>query len=166
MVDIEIRQAGPGELPLLMEWRMRVLREVFALAGDADLSALRSANEAYYRTALPGGTHEACFAVDAADGGRVVGCGGICYQTEMPSPDNPAGTNGYLMNIYVLPAMRRRGIARRIVDFLVAAAKRRGAGKIYLESTAAAQTLYRKAGFAELPGFMKLERKEQEDERN
>ena len=36
---------------------------------------------------------------------EIIGCGGICYQSELPSPENLSGINGYLMNIYTLPEM-------------------------------------------------------------
>ena len=37
-MDIEIRRAGIEELAVLIEWRMRVLSEVFAANKDADCS--------------------------------------------------------------------------------------------------------------------------------
>ena len=40
---------------------------------------------------------------------EIIGCGGICCQSELPSPENLSGINGYLMNIYTLPGMRVHG---------------------------------------------------------
>jgi len=152
-VEAEIREAGPRDLETLLDWRMRVLADVFAGSPLAASPALRGANAAYYRRHLADGTHTACFAVDPGTG-RTVGCGGVCHQEEMPSPDNPSGRNAYLMDIYVLPGFRGRGIGRRIVRHLVAAARARGAGKIYLESTPAARPLYRSLGFGPMHGMM------------
>ena len=154
-LGIKVRKAGLDELGLLMEWRMRVLREVFSLANGAELDKLRTANEAYYREHLADGTHVACFATDE-ETGQVVGCGGICYQHEMPSPDNPSGTCGYLMDIFATPEERGRGIGRKVVEFLVGDARTRGAGKIYLESSEVAKPLYRSIGFNDMPDYMKL----------
>ncbi|MDO4851084.1 MAG: GNAT family N-acetyltransferase [Actinomycetota bacterium] len=144
-----------GELETLLEWRMRVLREVFTLPDDADMSGLRAANETYYREHLADGTHMACFAIDE-ESGVIMGCGGICYQEEMPSPDNPSGTCGYLMNIYSLPEVRGRGVGRSIVEYLVEDARLRGTGKVYLESSEAARSLYHSMGFLDLHDYMKL----------
>jgi ribosomal protein S18 acetylase RimI-like enzyme len=152
---IIIKKAGLSDLALLMKWRMRVLREVFAIEEDADLSAIWKNNEAYYKKHLADNTHIACFAVDQASG-KIVGCGGVCYQEEMPSPDNPTGRNGYLMNIYALPEVRGAGIGKMVVAFLIADAQKRGAGKIYLESTKAAKKLYDKLGFNDMSDYMKL----------
>lgn len=154
-MGIAVRKAGLDEFEFLMEWRMRVLREVFSLDDGADLGELRAANEAYYREHLADGTHVACFATDE-ESGRVVGCGGICYQREMPSPDNADGTCGYLMNVFAAPNERGRGIGRKVVEFLICDARARNTGKIYLESSAIAKPLYLSIGFKDMPDYMKL----------
>lgn len=115
-MEIQIRIAELPELSLIMEWRMRVLKEVFCLPEDTDMTEPCSVNEQYYREHLQDSTHTAVF---ACVGERIIGCGEICYQTEMPSPDNPNGKCGYLMNIYTLPEYRRMGVGREIVSFLI-----------------------------------------------
>ena len=89
-----------------------------------------------------------------------MGCGGICYQKEMPSPDNQTGTNGYIMNIYTMPEVRGEGIGRMIIQFLIKDAKQRGTEKIYLESSKIAKKLYREIGFTDIEDYMKLPRRE------
>ncbi|MCR5337108.1 MAG: GNAT family N-acetyltransferase [Lachnospiraceae bacterium] len=154
-MSVSVKKAGPEDLALLMQWRMRVLAEVFPAGEQEDRSVIRKNNEDYYRRHLSDGTHTACFAIDD-ETGRIVGCGGICYQREMPSPDNPSGTNGYLMNIYAVPELRGEGIGRKIVEFLIDDAKNRGTEKIYLESSGVAKRLYHEIGFSDLPDYMKL----------
>lgn len=154
-MNLLVKRAECEDLDLLMEWRMRVLAEVFGVEENEDRSIIRENNEKYYRKHLTDDTHTACFAFDA-ESGKVIGCGGICYQEEMPSPDNPGGTNGYLMNIYTLPELRGEGIGREIVEFLIEDAKKRGTGKIYLESSAVAKNLYHELGFSDMHDYMKL----------
>ena len=84
-MKISVRKAGISELDLLMEWRMQVLAEVFSDYENVDWETLRKNNEDYYKEHLADGTHTACFAMDTEQE-RIVGCGGICYQKEMPSP--------------------------------------------------------------------------------
>ena len=107
--DVTVRLASLDELDELVAWRMEVLRCVFELQEDADVSALREENLRYYREELPRGGHVAAF---AELGGERVGCAALCLQREMPSPDNPDGRCAYLMNVYVRPAHRGRGVAR------------------------------------------------------
>ncbi len=154
-MEIEIVKAALEDLPLLMEWRMRVLREVFSIPEDADTTLLEQANHQYYEHYLRENSHTACFAKESGTG-IIIGCGGICYQAEMPSPDNINGSCGYLMNIYTLPEYRRAGVGRKIVKFLIRDAKDRKVGKIYLESSDSGRRLYQELGFSEMAGYMKL----------
>ena len=91
---------------------------------------------------------------------EIIGCGGICYQSELPSPENLSGINGYLMNIYTLPEMRGRGVGKRIVEFLIDDAKEKDCVKIFLETSVMARGLYRECGFTEMTDYMMLERQD------
>lgn len=153
MNNITLREAALRDLPLLLQWREEVLRCVFALPADADITALLQANEAYYRHALPEGRHIACFAETDS---QPIGCGGLCLHDEMPSPDNPTGRCAYLMNIYVRPAARGQHIGHRIVRWLVGQALAHGITKIYLETSDAGRHLYKSLGFGNMKDMMCL----------
>lgn len=154
--SVELHELHLSDLDALLDWRIEVLETVFADAEPWDRDALRQANRAYYQRQLDEG-HVACIAlVD----GKGAGCGAICLQEEMPSPDNPSGKCAYLMNIYTRPEFRHQGVAGEIVDWLVDQARTRGAEKIYLESTEMAAPLYREKGFQPMEGMMKLEMEE------
>lgn len=152
-MEITIRQAGPDDLETLLQWRMEVIREVFSLPAEMDTEALARANRAYYQAALRDGSHIACFALCR---GEIVGCGGLCLYQEIPSPDNPSGRCGYLVNIYDRPAFRQHGTGRRIVQWLVRQAIRHSASKIYLETSEAGRALYRDLGFTAMKDQMLL----------
>ena len=132
---------GPSETTVCASYyRCRdgqVLSDVTYPIGHPDWEAISKNNENYYKEELFKDSHTACFAVNE-ESGEIIGCGGICYQKEMPSPDNMTGMNGYLMNIYTLPEYRGHGIGRKIIEFLIADAKARGTEKIYLESSVGA----------------------------
>lgn len=153
---VEIRELTLSDLELALAWRMEVLDTVFADDRPWDAGALRAANRDYYERHL-GRDHIACL---ASLGGEAVGCGAICLQEEMPSPDNPSGRCAYLMNIYTRPAARGHGVAEQVVKWLIAAAQARDAEKIYLEATAMAAPLYAALGFAPMEGMMKLKEAE------
>lgn len=149
-MDVKIRKAELTELSLIMEWRMRVLKEVFCLPENTDMTELYEENEAYYRKHLQDGTHTAVF---ACTGKNIIGCGGICYQMEMPSPDNKNGKCGYLMNIYTLPKYRGQGVGKEIISFLEQDAKKRDICKLSLESSDIAEKLYQSADFQKAEHF-------------
>lgn len=150
---IAVREVGVEDISLLIEWRERVLREVFRIPADRDISELMESNRGYYQEEIPKGGHVACVAYD---GDEAVGCGGVCIQREMPSPDNPSGVCGYLMNIYTLPSRRGRGVGSAVVSHLIDVARERGALKIYLEATDEGRELYLDEGFGDMRGMMKL----------
>lgn len=140
-----------ADLAEIMDWRREVIGCVF---GVEPTEALMDANSDYYRRHMADGTHTVWVA--SCDGSDA-GVGAVCYSEELPSPDNPTGRCAYLMNIYVRPQWRRRGIAREIVNHLVEEARSRGCGKIFLETTGMARPLYRSCGFTDMENMMKYE---------
>ncbi|MCD8018402.1 MAG: GNAT family N-acetyltransferase [Clostridiales bacterium] len=120
------------------------------------MEELLAANRNYYTTALKTGTHIACFAYVNE---KIVGCGGVCFYQEMPSPDNPNGCCAYLMNIFTIPEMRKQGIGKAIIKWLVREAQEHGAEKIYLEASQKAYPLYKEMGFYDMIGYLKYEKR-------
>ncbi|MCD8286042.1 MAG: GNAT family N-acetyltransferase [Clostridia bacterium] len=155
-VTVQLLQAAAEDLTELMEWRMEVLRDVFWMSPqDPRLPSLREENRKYYEETIPQGAHIACWAV--LDG-KKTGCGGLCLQKEMPSPDNRTGVNGYIMNVYVRKEYRGHGIGHAILSWLISKARENGAGKIYLETTREGRPLYTSLGFEDMWEMMKLEK--------
>lgn len=152
MGSVIIRRAGIEDLEVLLQWRMEVLQNVFALPGKPS-EELQKANLDYYQKALADGGH---FAVFAEGNGNIVGCGGVCFYQEMPSPDNPSGWCGYLVNIYTRAAVRGQGIGTKIVRALLDETARRGIHKVYLETTDQARSLYERIGFTEMKGYLMI----------
>ncbi|MCM1522187.1 MAG: GNAT family N-acetyltransferase [Muribaculaceae bacterium] len=131
-----------------MDWRLEVIGAVFGSVPDRELIR---ANREYCLRHLADGTHIPF--VCELDGVEA-GCGAICLTEEIPSPDNPSGRCAYLMNIYVRPSLRRRGVAGAIVRRLIEEAQTRGCGKIYLETTPMARNLYAAYGFEDMENMM------------
>lgn len=146
---IELRRMT--DVSELMPWRKEVIANVFGV--DAD-HALAEANRQYYQRHIAEDSHIAYVAIQ---NGTEVGCGAICLTDELPSPDNPSGRCAYLMNIYVRQAYRNKGVAHKIVCRLVEDARSRGCGKIYLEATDMAKSIYRSIGFKPMDNLMKYE---------
>jgi len=140
-------------LELLVNTRIEVLRAANLLDEHVDMSDVAAQSETYYREALSDGSHTGILAFD---GDALVGAGGVSYYRVMPTFHNPAGRCAYIMNMYVRPAYRRRGIATAMLDLLVADARRRGAGRIALEATDMGRPLYDKYGFIRAEGEMEL----------
>lgn len=158
-MKMELQQLQEKDMELLLDLRMEVLSHVFNRERENMTAAaweeLRKANRRYYLRELNRKGHIACIAlVD----GEIAGCGGICIYEEMPSPDNPGGLCGYLMNIYTRKSHRKQGIAKAVCQWLIQKARARGAGKIYLETSECGRSLYQSLGFREMRDYLKLEK--------
>lgn len=158
-MKITIRQVSDCEIPVLMQWRMEVLHDVFDIPEHELMDSLYKENERYYKATIKRGLHVACFALV---NNKIAGCGGMCLYHEMPSPDNPNGKCAYLMNIYTRPAYRGCGIGKKVVEWLICEAQKRNIAKIYLEASEAGRPLYEKLGFVNMHGYMKLENDQDE----
>ncbi|MBR1558946.1 MAG: GNAT family N-acetyltransferase [Clostridia bacterium] len=152
-MSITYRKMGLESLDLLVATRVEVLRAANLLGADTDMSRVEAESRRYYAEALADGTHTACLAFD---GDEFVGAGGVSYYRVMPTYHDPTGRKAYIMNMYVRPAYRRRGIATHMLDLLVADARAKGVGSIALEATAAGRPLYEKYGFIPLEHEMEL----------
>lgn len=150
---IEFRSAGPDQIDELVRTRVEVLRAANRLDDGVDLSEVERESRLYYERALSDGTHVAYL---ACDGDRFVGAGGVSFYRVMPTVHNVTGKRAYIMNMYVRPEYRRRGIATAILRRLVDAARMWGAGQITLEATEAGRPLYARFGFVPAAHEMEL----------
>lgn len=153
MNDIKIIQADITDIDTIIKWRMEVLSEVFGAdsVNNVGMEELQHASIEYYKKNLPKGNHIACF---AQHDNEIVGCGGICFQCELPSPDNPSGKCAYLMNIYVRPKFRGRSIGSEIVRWLLQQAVGKSVTKIYLETSCCGRKMYENLGFVDMKDMM------------
>lgn len=152
-MGIKYRKADIRDLDELVRSRLMVLRAANGLEEGAELSEVESESDTYYRRALADGSHVAYLAYD---GDALIGTGGVSFFQVLPTCHNPSGQKAYIMNMYTEPGYRRRGIARRMVELLVAESVDRGVERISLEATKMGRTLYAACGFVPLPNEMEL----------
>lgn len=153
MNEIKIIQADITDIDTIIAWRMEVLSEVFGAdsVNNVGMEELQHANIEYYKKNLPKCSHIACFAIYDNE---TVGCGSVCFQRELPSPDNPSGRCACLMNIYVRPKFRGRSIGSEIVRWLIQQATDRNTTKIYLETSDSGRKMYEAIGFTDMKDMM------------
>lgn len=152
-MNLVYQKASAGDLTLLTEIRVQVLRAVNHLPGSADMSEVRQHTKRYYQAALPSGEHIAYLVYDGA---RFAATGGVSFFQVMPTFHNPTGRKAYIMNIYTHPAYRRQGIAFRTLDLLVRDCLAQGVDFISLEATDMGRPLYERYGFTAMKDEMIL----------
>ncbi len=150
---LEISEAEVSDIDLLMSWRMEALGHVFKMPMGKEIDEIYESNRIYYLSAIEAHTHIACF---TSMDNEIIGCGGVCLQEEMPSPDNLSGRNAYIMNIYTRGQCRGIGVGGSTVSWLIERAKAEQSVKIYLETSPAGRKLYQKMGFKPMVDYLKL----------
>ena len=84
----------------------------------------------------------------ATDHGRPIASAGLLILDWPPVPLDPGGVlRGYLLNVFVEPDYRRRGLARSLVELCLAEARRRNIRIVSLHASDEGRPLYESHGF-------------------
>ena len=148
--DFVVRQAGIGDVPVLARHRAAMFRDMGHLPPDQE-QPLVDATAAYLHKALPHGEYLAWLAEDAT--AIVVGGAGVQLRPILPrprpgEPELELGPEAIVLNVYVEPAWRRRGIAEVLMRTLLDALNARGIRRIVLHASDEGRRLYERLGFA------------------
>ena len=125
----------------LMRIRLEMLREVNGMTDKDEFDPLLISESRNY---FLNGEQ---ITVLAKRGSRTVGYASLSFIRVMPTFSHPTGKRAHLMNVYTVPEFRRKGIAKQMIEFLIAEAKERGATEISLDSTEAGRPFYLTLGF-------------------
>jgi GNAT superfamily N-acetyltransferase len=153
---IEYRSATQVDIPLMTEMRIAFLQDILGPADDNEVSELRSALNVYHTTALANNDY---LSEIAWDGDIAVGIGGIVIREQPGGFKNPSGRLAYVMNMYTIPAYRRKGISTIILRRLMDRAKEIGITAFELLATKEGAPVYEKLGYYQHtePVYRKME---------
>jgi GNAT superfamily N-acetyltransferase len=151
---VPIRAATVADVETLAALRAAFLAEVSG--ADPTDPRLLDALRRYFRVAVPAGEFVAHIAETAETAPLAVATGGLVFHRHAPSAKSLDGLEGYVMNMYTAPAWRGRGIAGRLLQLLLANARRRGCARVSLHAVPPARPLYAQAGFAAVDSEMRL----------
>jgi GNAT superfamily N-acetyltransferase len=144
--EIMIRPAVLDDMEDLVRLR-RLMFESMGHTDQAQLDASDVAARAYLLEALPNGIFRGWLAV--TPGGEAVGSGGAVIDRHPPGPGNLTGQAGYIMNIVTVPAYRRQGIARRMMETILSWLAEHDVQHVSLHATQVGRPLYRDLGFVD-----------------
>ena len=83
-----------------------------------------------------------------SEGERAIGSAGLLILDWAPHFLDPTcDERGYILNVFVEPDYRGRGIARALTEECIAEAKQRGIGVVALHASKKGQPVYEKLGF-------------------
>jgi GNAT superfamily N-acetyltransferase len=141
--SIKVRQATLADLADLVRLR-RLMFESMGFAPE-QLAPADEAVADYFTQAIPAGQFYGWLAL--TDEGVAVGSGGVVVDQHPPGPNNLSGRVGYIMNLSTVPAYRRQGIARRIMQTMLAWLTGQDIQLAALHATDVGRPLYQELGF-------------------
>jgi GNAT superfamily N-acetyltransferase len=81
------------------------------------------------------------------DGGRVVAGGGVIVVGFQPTPLDPSPRRAWVLNMYTEPEYRRRGLAKQLMQNMIAWCREQGFKHVFLHASEAGRPLYEQLGF-------------------
>jgi len=141
---VTIRAATPADLDVVMRHR----RSMFADMGNrerVDLDAMDASSRPLFARALGEGSYRGWLAQE--HDGRVVAGGGIILLPYHSSPRDPSPQRAWIVNMYTEPEHRRQGLARRLMDEMIAWCRGRRMTTVYLHASDEGRPLYESLGF-------------------
>ncbi len=148
-MGITFRRMTENDLDRFIPMRVRQLREEGARE-ELDLAPpLRD----YYLRHMADGTFVAWLALD---GEKIIGTGGMSFVEKPPYYSCPSGKIGLLSSMYTEPAYRRRGIAKALLDRVIAEARAYGCGCVQITASDMGVKLYAAYGFEHNKNFMQF----------
>jgi ribosomal protein S18 acetylase RimI-like enzyme len=146
-----IRRAVESDIHELARHRAAMFHDMGKLSPERE-APLREATAGYLRGALPRGEYLAWVAEDAA--AAAIGGAGVQLRPILPRPpeggdgdDLELGPEAIVLNVYVEPAWRRRGVAEALMRALLDELAARGVRRIVLHASADGRRLYERLGF-------------------
>lgn len=146
-----IRLATPADARLLATHRVAMFRDMGRTVPAIEPPLHNSCVE-YFALALQSGEYVSWVAQLADPPHAPIGGAGVQFRPLLPRTDPSGrvlliGKEGLVMNVYVEPEHRRRGIARRLMEALIDWAPRAGIVRLVLHAAPDGRPLYESLGF-------------------
>jgi GNAT superfamily N-acetyltransferase len=146
-----LRHATTDDAPVIGAHRALMFREMGLLQDDA-AAALRTATETYVRDAIPRGEYVGWLAHPDGTPRDVIAGAGLHRRPILPRPNDDgtrvlAGIEGLVLNVWVEPAWRRRGLAEEMMRVILAWARAHDLARVSLHASEAGRPIYQRLGF-------------------
>ena len=155
--QLPLREATLDDQPVLVRHRRMMFVDMGCAEGKeptaADLARMDAAYAEHLRRQMPAGILHA-WVVESPNG--VAASGVVSIMPWPPKPGDLTGRAGYLCSMYIEPAYRRRGVARRIVLAAIELCRREEVGCLLLSASDAGRGIYESIGFRSWDTFMRL----------
>jgi GNAT superfamily N-acetyltransferase len=143
MTRYAVREARPDELAVVIRHRRRMYEDM-GHTNAALLEEMERASTQFFRDHFAAGTYRGWF-VEAED--RVVAGGGILVLPFQPQFGNSRPERPWIVNMFTEPEHRRRGLARVLLQEMVAWCRREAYPMVLLHASDDGRPVYEAMGF-------------------
>jgi GNAT superfamily N-acetyltransferase len=142
--EFRVRCAAVGDLAAFLKHR----RAMFIELGQADPAKLDAMEAAFFPWAAERmGRGELLIWLAESDSGTSAASAGLLIRDWVPQPSDLSCRRAHVLNVYTAPVYRRRGLARRLMETLVAWSRENGINSVTLRPTDVGRDLYLSLGF-------------------
>ena len=143
-MGITIRTAHLNDLPHILHHRIAMFEEM-GFRDSAVLCQVEESSREYFSRALHNGNYLAWLAEGSEEG--VVAGGGMVIADWPGYPGENLAKRAWILNMYTEPQARGRGIAKQLLNVILACCRANGFGAVSLHASPAGRPLYESAGF-------------------
>ena len=141
--SITIREGTTADIPEIARQRRRMCEDMNYTDADV-LSSMVNVTADYLKKAIPEGTFRSWL---ACDNGRVVAGGAVVISPWPAHVYDLECRRATILNVYTEPEYRRRGIARQIMEIILAWCRQEGFARVSLHASEHGRPLYESLGF-------------------
>jgi|SRR5579862_2451590 len=138
-----IREASAADIPEILRQRRRMYKDMHYNDPTA-LDTMTSLSSEYLNSAMANGSFRVWL---AADTDRIVAGGAVVISPWPAHPYDLQCRRATILNVYTNPEYRRRGIARKLMETMIAWCKRDGLARVTLHASDDGRALYESLGF-------------------
>ncbi|MFN7946895.1 MAG: GNAT family N-acetyltransferase [Blastocatellia bacterium] len=142
--DCHIRRATVADAAVIAHQRARMFYDLGRVS-DQEAAAIETETRRQMNELLES---EEYLAWLAECDGKIVAGGGVMMRRLLPRPGAVQGAEeAYILNVYTEPEYRRRGVARKLMETIIAWARERGCERVTLHPSEDGRALYESLGF-------------------
>jgi len=142
-LQVTIRAATPGDIPEILRQR-RAMYEAMDYRDADTLTAMVATTAEYLPIAMANGSFCAWLAWNEA---QIVGGGAMVISAWPSHPYDLECRRATLLNVYVYPEFRRRGVARQLMHTMIAWCRDQHFAGVFLHASKDGRPLYESLGF-------------------
>jgi GNAT superfamily N-acetyltransferase len=145
---LTLRLATVDDIPVLVNHRRRMFEDMYAdkkvVRDPAGYAAMDEAYAVLLRYEISAGSTRAWVIEDA---GRIAASGALKFTDWLPRPDGQRRGLVYVHSVYTVPEYRQQGLARRILNAMIAYCRDNGWPRLTLHASDMGRGLYEDLGF-------------------